>query len=357
MKVNSTIKQKTNKPKILFSIVIVIMVLIVVFVTGELLIRILNPQVSLYPRFQFSSKYGFMLFEKCKMIHMRPGKWKFTYTINEFQYRGKLTPISNYYDKENIVILGDSSSFGMGVNDGDEYALIMAHKLKDNYNVINLSLPGSGLAQQIRRYYEFGQLYSPKILLLQFSLTDPIDNFTNMVTIVEKKRFKFQNVEAFHNWAKKYLSKSIIQKSQIYNLVRNAAYQFFARRAQKKTKLIFQKGNIYDDQKIKPEEHFYNELLDLFAKDLNRKGIDVIMISVNGELDFFPNIKEKIFDLDSKGLINYHEVIPWFENIRNYGSLEGHPWGKKGHYIIGAKLSEIIKNRPCPKSTVRSSNN
>lgn len=64
------------------------------------------------------------------MIQACPGKWKFTYTINEYQYRGRMIPISNSYEKENIIILGDSYSFGHGVNDREEYAAIMANKLK-----------------------------------------------------------------------------------------------------------------------------------------------------------------------------------------------------------------------------------
>lgn len=336
--------QISKKRKIIFSIISIIIAFIFIFMIGELLLRIFFPQEYMYPRWKFSPKYGAVLFDNCKMIHACPGRWKFIYKINEYHYRGKLIPISNVYDKKNIIILGDSYSFGHGVNDRDEYSAVIANKLKYNYNIINLSTGGWGLTQQIRRYYEFGQLYFPKIVLLQFCDNDLDDNFVNMVTTIEKGKFKFQNSKNTSNWIKKYLSRSIIQKSQIYNLFRDAAYQFFARRIAKKEKLNYQKKNSYD-KKISPKEQFYNELLELFTKDLDQKGVELIMISVNRQLEQFPNIKAKVSDLSSKGLINYYDVIPWFENVSNYGSPEGHLWGKKAHYILGEKLSEIIKKK------------
>ena len=189
----SVVRQISTKRRIIFSIITAFIVLIIIFVIGELSIRIFHPHKYMYPRFKFSKKYGHILFENCKMIHTCPGKWKFIYTINEYQYRGKLIPISNSYDKKNIIILGDSYSFGHGVNDGDEYPEIMAEKLNDNFNIINLSVSGWGLTQQIRRYYEFGQLYLPKVVLLQFCSNDPEDNFNNKVTIIKDGRFIFQN--------------------------------------------------------------------------------------------------------------------------------------------------------------------
>ena len=148
------------------------------------------------------------------MINACPGRWEFTYTTNEYQYRGLPVPISNIYEKENIIVLGDSYSFGQGVNDGDEYPAIIDAQLKEDFNVINLSVGGWGLTQQIRRYYEFGQLYSPKIVLLQFCANDPHDNFKNMVTIIENGRFKFQNSNNTINFVKKFLSKKDFLKKK-----------------------------------------------------------------------------------------------------------------------------------------------
>jgi len=347
MKINSdknTNDHTSRKRKIIFSILLIIIVIVVTIAVGELLIRVFRPQQYMYPRWEFSAKYGSVLFGNCKMVETYPGRWKFTYTINDYQYRGRLIHVSNAYDKENIVILGDSYSFGSGVNDGDEYPALIANKLKNYYDVINLSVGGWGLTQQIRRYYEFGQLYSPKIVLLQFCVNDPSDNFRNMVTTVENGRFKFRNSNKIlvRKLAQKYLSKSIIQKSQLYNIIKKTAYDLVKGTAEKKGKLSYVQTQSHE-KTISPEEQFYNELLELFAKDMNQKGIYLVMISVNGDLDKFPDIKSKVSDLSSTGLVDYYEVMPWFENVTDYSSPEGHLWGKKAHYILGEMLSKIIK--------------
>ena len=55
----------------------------------------------------------------------------------------------------------------------------------NNYNVINLGGSGWGLTQEIKRFYEFGQLYHPKVIILQFDETDPKDNFNYKLVEVE----------------------------------------------------------------------------------------------------------------------------------------------------------------------------
>ncbi|MFB0564174.1 MAG: SGNH/GDSL hydrolase family protein [Candidatus Aminicenantaceae bacterium] len=337
------INQISPKKKFIFSIFTAILIFIVVVIIAELAIRIIHPHPYMYPRWKYSPKYGHILYENCKMIQACPRKYKYVYTINAYNYRGKLVPISNSYSKENIVILGDSCSFGHGVNDGEEYATIMANKLNDNYNIINLSVGGWGLTQQIRRYYEFGRLYSPKIVLLQFSSNDPEDNFKNKVTEIQEGRFKFQDSITTVNRLKKYLSKSIIQKSQIYNLIQSFLYQYFKERIVKKAKSKMLQENI-NKLEIPLEQKFYNQLLETFAKDLNRTGVKFLMIAINNQLEEYPFIQEMITDLDAEGLLDYYEIIPWFKDISDYGSPEGHPWGKKAHYIVGTKLSEIIRN-------------
>lgn len=341
---NSTKKENnslTIRSKIIFTMITFLLSLLIIFIIGEILIRIFNPLAYMYPRWKFSAKYGSMLYENCKMIEAIPGKWKFIYTINEYSYRGKPIPIKNKYGRENVVVLGDSYTFGAGVNDDEVYTAVMSKYLGEHFNVINLGVGGWGLTQQIRRYYEFGQLYLPKIVVLMFCGNDPKDNLKNKVTIIDNGRFKFHDSKNTINWIKKHLSYSIIQKSQLYNYFRRKLYEYFERGiinneiVKVKTKSIIK-------NEIPYMEKFYNELLELFVEDLNKKGIKIIMISVNDQLNKFENIKNKVNELDSQGTINYIEITHWFENVSsNLRSPQGH-YGKNWHYIIGRNLSEII---------------
>jgi len=272
------------------------------------------------------------------MVNALPGKWKFEYNINSLQYRGKMVPLANTYAKDNIVILGDSYGFGTGVNEGEQFSSILDNLLP-NAHVINLSVGGWGLTQQIRRYYEFGTKYKPKIVILQHTHNDLKDNYTNKVTLVENGAFTFQDSNMGINKIKKYLSNSFLQKSQFYNFFRYHIYNVLEKRIvdEEMSKKVNAGGNQHLEQ-----EKFYAKLLNHFTRDLHNKGIKVIMIAVNGHLDNSLYLKKVVTELDDKNQMDYLEIKPWFQNVENFGSPEGHVWGKKGHKIIGEGLSRYI---------------
>lgn len=336
-------KRLTLRKKFFFTLLTGVLVIFVISVLGEVLIRNLYPQVLMGPRANYSEKYGIIWPKNEVIINELPGKWKFTYSTNEHHSRGKALSISNAYDKDNIVVLGDSYGFGQGVNDNEDFSSVLDQKLNGNYNIINLSVSGWALTQQIRRYYEFGQLYKPQIIILQFCENDPWGNLYFKVTEIENGKFIFKNSNNSANKLKRSLSNSFLQKSSLYSLARS----LFSGSSFNK-KLI---GNASakletvdeDRKRIKDKrERFYSDLLDLFSKDLKNKGIQLLMIAPDREIDLYPIIKEKVSELDSLGILSYYETEAWFESGIDYSSPEGHHWGKKGHYKIGEKLSEII---------------
>ncbi len=328
----------SKKRKIQFTIISLLLAFAIIIAFGEIVIRIFSPQPYLYPRWQFSDGYGAMLYPNVTMTNEMPGKWRFKYKINELQYRGKLVPIAETYEKDNIVILGDSYGFGTGVNDGEQFSAIMASKLKQNYDVINLSVGGWGLTQHIRRYQEFGKLYKPKIVVIQYCNNDLKDNFSNKVTVIVNNQLEFVDSELSINWVKKYLSNSFIQKSQIYNLFRNNVYKFFEKQA------VAEQLNQAEKQNsgVSKEEEFYGKLLQIFTRELHEQGIKVILISVNEHLERSDHLQKVVHELSEKKYLNYVNVNPWFKNVDNFQSPEGHIWGKKGHKILGENLARFI---------------
>lgn len=327
--------------KLLFTGITIVFSLAIIIVSCELLLLFFKPQDILYPRLQYNAMYGSVLANDTTMIHEIPGRWKFIYSINSLGYRGPLIPISNKYLRYNIVILGDSYAFGTGVNDGEELSAVMQRTLKDNFDVINLSVGGYGLTQEIRRYYEFGQLYQPEFVILQFCSNDPEDNFINFVTEVKEGRFVFKNTNNSAAWIKIYVSDSIIQKSQLYNFIANLLIRQIRPIILQKSEAGLAVTKPTQDKSTR-QTNFYNDLLEAFAKDLSDKKVTLLMISVNKQLNEFPEIKNKVYELDRKGLLKYIEVEPWFYGVTNYGTPEGHTWGKVAHEIIGKHLSQII---------------
>ena len=138
------VNELPRKRKLLLAAMATTLAVLITFGLAEVLIRLVDPQPSLYPRFEFSRRYGFELYQNAQMIHTMPGQWRFIYTTNEYRYRGEPVPVSNAYQDENIVALGDSYTFGQGVNDAQVYTAIMRSILKPEFNVVNLGVGGLG---------------------------------------------------------------------------------------------------------------------------------------------------------------------------------------------------------------------
>jgi len=332
--------------KTVFAFLLVVLTVGAMLLLGEVLVRFLQPVEYLYPRYKFSAKYGLEPFENTRMVHGFPGKYRFYYTVNEMGHRGRAVPLASHYKRKNVVVLGDSYAFGMGVDDGDEFPSRLDDALGPEFDVANLGSPGWGLTQEIRRYYDIGSIYHPEIVILQFCANDPEDNFNNMVTVIADGEFVFRNHDTGIHWVKKYLSKSPIQKSQLYNFFRGRAYEVL------KNALLRKQEETYEaeerpggDEGGSPQEKFYCELLEHFAHELRKDGVRLVMIAVNDQLARFPRIEEKVLELDRDGALEYVDVVPWFEGVGDYESPEGHVWGATGHEIIGQRLAEHITSK------------
>lgn len=319
------------------SLALMVAAIIVTLIVAEVAVRFIKPQDSMYPRWQYSAEYGFMLYPNRTMVHEKPGRWRFTYTTNDLQYRGPRIPITDSYTKTNIVILGDSYTFGTGVNDDEVFAAVLADSLRERYDVVNLGVGGWGLSQEIRRYYEFGALYDPRFVILQYCGNDLLDNLRNPVTDIENGKFVFHNSVNTTNWIKRFLSDSIIQRSQLYNLVR----QPMALRAIDRD--LAGRGVVTGAEKEVPvDQKLHADLLETFARDLRDGGRTLILIQVDHNIEQAPYLAARVRALEDERLLTYLDVERGLEGMDDFKSKEGHRWGRKAHRVIGKELARTV---------------
>ena len=331
-----------SKPrKALFTILGFLLSTVFAIAILELLLRSFYPQEALYPRWAFSPQYCSTVYPDVRMVHERAGRWRFVYTINNLRYRGAALPPADNYAQPNIVVLGDSYTFGAGVNDGEEYASVLERELGGSFRVINLGIGGWGLTQEIRRYDDFGARYKPKAVILQFSANDPRDNLKCAITEIRDGHFEFRDTSEGIYRIKELLSRSWIQKSQIYNLFRDRIYRLMESRVVEKERATLDRGRISSAESA--EERVYVELLRHFAEDLHGSGISLIFLSVNGQLEGFPEIAAEVKRLQQENLLQYVDVAEWLKGESDYSSPEGHLWGAKAHRIIGERLAELLR--------------
>lgn len=306
-------------------------------VLAELALAVVAPQDLLSPRYRFSLEYGARPFPNVTMLHTKRGSYHFRYSTNRDGFRGRDVPISNRYETNNVVILGDSRTFGMGTDDGQEYPNLLQQHLGEKMNIVNLGCPSWGLTQQIRCFYERGRLYQPSIVILQTNGNDVEDNQKNKVTTVQDGKFVFHDSANSANWIKQYLSRSWIQKSNLYNLVRDDLYQWLTRRS-----VGLPKDNDQTTVKSDAAQQFYNELLTAFAQDLNHSGIKLIVFSHSLDFRKSPTVQKHVAELDAAGLVTLCLLDPWLEGKQEYGSPEGHLLGKLGHEIAAGGLADLL---------------
>ena len=250
--------------------------------------------------------------------------------------------MSDKYDTTNVVVLGDSFTFGHGVNDEDVYTEIMSERLTDTYAVINGGMSGWGIDSEIKWYFKTGRLYRPKYVVLQFTANDPDDSFSG-VTTIEDGEFAFHlNPSTRPAW-QLFLSRSyIIQNSHLYSLLRSAFDP--ARRSPSR----FGNNEIEDN---KPQSN-YVEMLSLFAKEIDKQGSMLIYLSVTHssdgvdlnyhyDLQHFPIIEKEVIRLESQGLLQFVD-LPLVSMGHKTGSPEGHQWGPDHHELVGITISDLI---------------
>jgi len=231
-------KQKiTFWKKIKYILVISFVSLIVFLFAAEILLSIINPQPYQYPTLKFSEKYKKVYHSNIIIKDYNPPETRY-YSTNELGFRKSSCNLSQENSKPNIVLLGDSFAFGIGVNDGFEFASVMADKLQQHYNVINLGIGGWGLTQEIRVFYDEEQSFSPEFAIIIFCNNDPNDNLLDAVTEIKNGKFEFiDSNEAsggILSKVSKLLSRSIIQKSNLYNSIRNFLYSKYHANAMNK---------------------------------------------------------------------------------------------------------------------------
>ncbi|HEU5181723.1 MAG TPA: SGNH/GDSL hydrolase family protein [Candidatus Polarisedimenticolia bacterium] len=304
----------------------------------EIVLRLFYPQDTLSPRWAYSPHYCTTAYPGARMVHERPGRWRFVYTINADGNRGPRLSLPRSDAKPLIVVLGDSYSFGAGVADGEEYSEVLERDLHGAAHVLNLALGGWGLTQEIRRYYDFGALYDPRVVILQFSANDPEDNLKCPVAQLRDGRFVFHDSHAGVFRIKDFLSRSLIQKSQIYNLVRDRLYRLMAGRVIERSRADLAK----DGATAGLDETNHAQLLEAFARDLHARGVRLLLVTVNGQLREFPRIEEKVRQLEAEGQLRFFDAADWLEGEQDYASPEGHLWGTRAHRVLGERLAGIV---------------
>jgi lysophospholipase L1-like esterase len=314
---------------------------IVAVVASEYMVRQLAPQVTMYPRYVASRDYEIELPPDVRIEHAQGRKWQFRYSTNHLGRRGAYVPFDAARGKTSIVVLGDSFTFGIGVDDAEVYSQILADTLGADFVVINGGVPGWGLDSEAKWFGEVGTQYDPAVVVLQFTANDPFDSFTGVAEVAHGSLIFHPFTAEKPLWQKWVSGSSLLQRSNLYALVRS----FFSTR---QTTAPDQGAASASATNV--EDH-YIEMLESFVALVAKDGRKLIFVSVTHtdqtthvyryDIDRFPRIAEAVRLLDASGALRFLPLP--LDEMRGYkGSPEGHQWGPSHHRIVGSVLARSI---------------
>lgn len=320
--------------------------IVVSLALAEGVLRIAAPQETMFPRYVASSEFEIELPPNETIRHRRGRMWQFTYTTNEIGRRGPYVPVRSAYDVPNLVLLGDSFTFGQGVNDGEEFASVLATLIGDEWTVINGAVGGWGLDSQIKWFCRTGMDYRPAAVVLQFTTNDPADSDTG-VTTLQAGAFEFHPFDAVKpSWQAWLSASALIQRSHLYSLLRSAMGTVLA------APQAADEGAATEPPVEGEGGTRYAAYLRAFAARLHDRGIPFFFVSVTGpradgyryDLADHPLIEAEVARLEASGRLHFVD-LPVARMAGMPGSPEGHQWDVEHHRLVAEALAEAIRQR------------
>jgi len=347
----------------LVGFIIVILSLIIAYTVSELCIRIVSPQMTGPIQFAFNPELGAIPVPKQRAMRSLPGCYSYTYSNNQLGLRGNKDYDVTCKKCTRILLLGDSFTYGIGVNDDQTFGSIIENNLLTKFGlieVINGGNGGKGTDYALKFFQLLGHEFEPDITILCFFCNDYADNIRNDYFIIDnQKKLHYKKLNVTLYAKKSFLIKIpfydwFISWSHAANLLKNAAMKL----------IDLKKGNGHSDSIISyknSEKGFADEksiqITKLFILELNKLLLNknskfiIVYIPMDREIIKYRNYHEISYDeiniskITNELNIKYLSLTPLISNsMYNINELyyrEGH-WTPEAHYIAANYLTKII---------------
>lgn len=312
---------------------------------AEAVVRLAAPQVTMWPRYVTSTDYEIEMARNARIRHARGGHWEFIYTTNAIGRRGPYVAPEDARGRPTVVVLGDSFTFGIGVQDDEVYSALLRSGLGEPWVVVNAGMSGWGIDAHAKWYLTQGEAYDPDVVIVQFTANDPWDSDTGVVSIEDGSLVVHPYAGRKPAWQEWVSTSSLLQRSHLFSLVRAL---LSAPR---------QDGSVADPEAATAAERVRQEVQDRYvaylrvlAERLADEGRTLLFVSVTHQADEgyvydlqnYPVIQAEVRRLFDEGLLDFVELP--MERMAEYpNSPEGHQWGSGHHRLVAEALTERIR--------------
>lgn len=112
-------------------------------------------------------------------VELKTVDFEVEYLTNQFGYRDAEWAEKPSESKTRILVLGDSFTFGEGVNYGERYTEVAESKI-ENSELLNTGIPGFGLDEMLLFYLTEGRRYQPHVVMLALNWVSMERNYLGL---------------------------------------------------------------------------------------------------------------------------------------------------------------------------------
>ncbi|MBF0331641.1 MAG: SGNH/GDSL hydrolase family protein [Candidatus Omnitrophica bacterium] len=281
------------------------------------------------------------------------------YKTNSQGLRDKEHTFQKSAQIKRVLILGDSLTFGEGIEYGDRFTDIAQRHLQ-NLEIINAGIPGFSLNQMLLKFTQEGLNYSPDMVVI-FINTNVLyrkDNYgieNNSVELNDLSPKQPQNTAMTLYFSKNdpFFNKenfNIVNHSYLFSFL---SYQISIRMLMNKLEMNDQRAWARIQQTRKNNRSSSYDLIisratPLFSKFLEicmQRGIKLIVVNISShpqKMDFIKNISDKILYYDLSDYL--------FSESRkqNLCFIYDRHFNKKANSLIAEKLINILQENSNP---------
>ncbi|OGR27433.1 MAG: hypothetical protein A2139_13350 [Desulfobacca sp. RBG_16_60_12] len=204
---------------------------VVAFGLAEVAVRLISPQEVGPVRFACDPELGEIPVPGQQGERRFPGVFTFRYSNNSLGWRGRREYREAKQTDYRVLFLGDSFTYGTGVNDDQTFAALVEKGLRADHlsvEVMNAGCPGKGSDYELKSFQTVGRTFHPDLTVLCFFSNDFQDNEgSEYYNIGKRGELQVKPLNCSRSTIKKVLDglpayNWLISWSQAANLVKQA---------------------------------------------------------------------------------------------------------------------------------------
>lgn len=348
-------KNLSRKKKLLFIAAMLVIFPPLLAVALEVLLRLVAPQ-PLLPRYVTDSGFGVRVHCRNISIHHSTADYRIAIRTNAMGIRAdREFSFAKPDGVFRIVGLGDSFTFGYGVEVEDTYLARLERSLRQipvRAEVINLGVSGAGTAEELIMLNEVGLRFEPDLVVVAYYRNDIGDN-------TRAGLYSVSDSGELHRTKDKYLP-AVNMRDFLYSfglyryLAEHSHLMCFVREA---TSAIVKRRMRAENARRKSErdeERLTAALLDEIKRVCAERNIDFVVLDIPSD-NYVSNLPagfltrvapEEIVDLR----VPFKDHVP--ERLLYWARSDGH-WTPMGHQVAAQALLERIRHAfvPTPSAT------